>query len=58
MKVWVIVDKDGKIWTYTNKVPVIYQTRRGALEMARKLHKPSGYRPARASLRDFKVLGS
>lgn len=50
MKVWVIVDKDGKIWTYTNKVPVIYQTRLGALEMARKLHKPSGYRPARASL--------
>lgn len=50
MKVWVIVDKAGKIWCYTNGVPVVYQTRRGAREMAANLYKPTGYRAARASL--------
>jgi len=50
MKVWVIVDKWGKVWCYTSKMPVIYQTRRGAREMASKLLKGAGYRAARATL--------
>jgi hypothetical protein len=50
MKVWVLCDKRGKVWTYTTGLPVIYRTRKEAATVAQSLYKPALHRAVRAEL--------
>ena len=47
---WVLVDKRGRVWTYTDGTPVTFPNRSWAKNEAAGLDQKREWKPARATL--------